>query len=275
MYDYQGTNTQSGRDGDDLFQYVAYSGGTTGGVDTLTGGAGRDTYQLQGYDAYYYPTPTKTDIMTDFAAGADGDILDLSGINGYLSGYSAGQNPFAGGYLRAIADGADTLIQLDRDASGTAANWVSHVLLQGVAPASLTVENFSPSYAPSGVGFTFSGSGGDDGLHGSESEDTIAGLGGNDLMNGRNGDDPLGGGKRDEKGMPVLVNVDGDRSSIRSKHLNGMLAMVSEREWRHPERPVIQIITPHVLVADEPVLMTQMPPISAAKEARRAEEGRR
>ena len=68
--------------------------------------------------------------------------------------------------------------------------------------------------------------------------------------------------KRDEKGQPVLINADGDRSSIRSKHLNAMLAMVSEREWRHPQRPVIQIITPYVFVADEPVWMTQMPPIS-------------
>ena len=68
--------------------------------------------------------------------------------------------------------------------------------------------------------------------------------------------------KRDEKGTPMLINADGDRSSIRSKHLNAMLAMVSEREWRHPERPVIQIITPYVFVADEPVWMTQMPPIS-------------
>lgn len=66
--------------------------------------------------------------------------------------------------------------------------------------------------------------------------------------------------RRDEKGVPVLVNADGDRSAIRSKHLNAMLALVSQREWRHPDRPVIQIITPYVFVSDEPVFMTQMPP---------------
>jgi hypothetical protein len=70
------------------------------------------------------------------------------------------------------------------------------------------------------------------------------------------------GFRRDDKGMPVLVNADGDRSSIRSKHLNAMLALVNQREWRHPDRPVVQIITPYVFVSDEPVFMTQMPPIS-------------
>lgn len=67
---------------------------------------------------------------------------------------------------------------------------------------------------------------------------------------------------RDAKGQPVLINVDGDRATIRSKHLNQMLALVSEREWRHPARPVIQIITPYVFVSDEPVWMTQMPPVA-------------
>lgn len=70
------------------------------------------------------------------------------------------------------------------------------------------------------------------------------------------------GFRRDEKGMPTLTNLDGDRSSIRNKHLNGMLTIVSEREWRHPERPVIQLMTPYIFVADEPVYMTQLPPIT-------------
>lgn len=65
---------------------------------------------------------------------------------------------------------------------------------------------------------------------------------------------------RNEKGAPVLINADGDKSAIRNKHLNAMMAMVSEKEWRHPERPVIQIITPYIFLSDEPVWMTQMPP---------------
>ena len=65
---------------------------------------------------------------------------------------------------------------------------------------------------------------------------------------------------RNDKGVPVLINADGDKSAIRNKHLNAMLAIVSEKEWRHPERPVVQIITPYIFLSDEPVFMTQLPP---------------
>ena len=61
---------------------------------------------------------------------------------------------------------------------------------------------------------------------------------------------------------PRLINADGERSGIRGKHLGQMTAIVSRREWRHPDRPLIQVITPYVFLADEPVYMTQMPPIS-------------
>lgn len=68
--------------------------------------------------------------------------------------------------------------------------------------------------------------------------------------------------RRDANGNCVLVNLDGDQSAIRSKTLNAMITMIGQKEWRHPERPVVQIITPYVFLADEPVYMTQMPPIS-------------
>lgn len=68
--------------------------------------------------------------------------------------------------------------------------------------------------------------------------------------------------RRDEKGLPVLVNADGDRSAVRSKNLNRMLTLIGQAEWRHPDRPVLQIITPYVFVSDEPVFLTQMPPFA-------------
>jgi hypothetical protein len=70
------------------------------------------------------------------------------------------------------------------------------------------------------------------------------------------------GFRRDAQGKPVLVPLDGEQASIRAKHLNAMLAIVSEREWRHPERPIIQIITPYIFLSDEPVYMSQLPPIA-------------
>lgn len=65
---------------------------------------------------------------------------------------------------------------------------------------------------------------------------------------------------RDEKtGAPMLVNVAGDASPIRSKHLGQMVHLVSPKEWRRKDRPVIQIITPYLFVADENIYMTQLP----------------
>ena len=69
------------------------------------------------------------------------------------------------------------------------------------------------------------------------------------------------GFKLSEKGEPQLINLDGDKSTVRAKHLSSMMAVVSRREWRHPNRPIIQFITPYVFVTDEPVFITQMPPI--------------
>ena len=38
-----------------------------------------------------------------------------------------------------------------------------------------------------------------------------------------------------------------------------MLVLVPQKEWRKKDRPVIQIITPYLFVADEPIYMTQLP----------------
>ncbi len=67
---------------------------------------------------------------------------------------------------------------------------------------------------------------------------------------------------RDEKGQPTLVNALGDRSPIRSNHLGKMVHMVPQKEWRDPDKPVIQINAPYLFVTDEPVWMNQMPPFN-------------
>ena len=69
--------------------------------------------------------------------------------------------------------------------------------------------------------------------------------------------------QRDAQGRPVLENALGDASPIRSNHLGQMVRLVSEKEWRHPQRPIIQIITPYLFLADEPVWLTQLPPLHA------------
>lgn len=63
---------------------------------------------------------------------------------------------------------------------------------------------------------------------------------------------------RDAKGKAVLVNRAGVASPIRNNKLNEVLVMVSEAEWRYPDRPTIQMVLPYVFIADEPVWMTQL-----------------
>ena len=67
--------------------------------------------------------------------------------------------------------------------------------------------------------------------------------------------------QRDAQGRPGLHNALGDASPIRSKQLGDMVKLVSEREWRHPQRPIVQIITPYLFLADEAVWLSQIPPI--------------
>ncbi|AWN44353.1 hypothetical protein [Methylobacterium durans] len=59
---------------------------------------------------------------------------------------------------------------------------------------------------------------------------------------------------------PALENADGLRSTVRSRHLGQMVSVVSPAEWRHPKRPIIQIVTPYVFLADEVVYLNQVPP---------------
>lgn len=65
----------------------------------------------------------------------------------------------------------------------------------------------------------------------------------------------------EDDGEPVLVDLAGDQSSVRMRHLRDMTALVARKEWRHPNRPIIQITTPYTFVADDNVYLVQLPPI--------------
>jgi hypothetical protein len=66
----------------------------------------------------------------------------------------------------------------------------------------------------------------------------------------------------DDRKQPALVNVAGDQSTIRPKYLGQMLTVIAQKEWRHPKRPILQMVTPYLFLADEPVYMTQLPPFA-------------
>jgi hypothetical protein len=68
------------------------------------------------------------------------------------------------------------------------------------------------------------------------------------------------GFERDNAGKPCLKNRMGDKSQIRNGNLAQHVILVAEPEWRHKNRPTIQIKTPYMFVADEPVFVSQLPP---------------
>lgn len=66
------------------------------------------------------------------------------------------------------------------------------------------------------------------------------------------------GFKRDDKGKGALVNRAGTTSTIRANKLGEVLTLVSEVEWRYPDRPTLQLSLPYCFIADEPVWLTQV-----------------
>ena len=63
---------------------------------------------------------------------------------------------------------------------------------------------------------------------------------------------------RGEKNAPGVRNMLGDKSPVRRKKLGELVHMVSEAEWRYPDRPTLQVSLPYLFIADEPVQMSQV-----------------
>ena len=65
---------------------------------------------------------------------------------------------------------------------------------------------------------------------------------------------------RDKDGKPGLRNLLGTRTPVRSNKLASLVHVTNEAEWRHAERPTIQLSLPYVFIADEPVYLSQVAP---------------
>lgn len=179
-----GTVQLRGGAGDDLIA-VQLSGGAVQVV--AEGGAGRDTYQ-----ALMFSTAGSYTI-TDFAAGAGGDMLDVLPLL-----QANGRNPFAAdSNLRLLQRGADTILQgrLNSEA-GDADAYRDILTLKNVARSALTLDNFSGRVDPNGatMPLDLAGTGGNDVLHGSWLDDRLLGGAGDDVLVGDAGDDLLLGG---------------------------------------------------------------------------------
>lgn len=65
----------------------------------------------------------------------------------------------------------------------------------------------------------------------------------------------------DNAGKPVLINNAGPNPTIYGNKLGEMLHLIDARQWRRPDRPVIQVSAPYRFLADETVYMNQLPPL--------------
>ena len=64
----------------------------------------------------------------------------------------------------------------------------------------------------------------------------------------------------DKIGKPALRNVLGQKSPVRANKLEALLHVTNEAEWRHTDRPTIQLSLPNVFIADEPAYLAQVAP---------------
>jgi Ca2+-binding RTX toxin-like protein len=183
-------------DGGDGNDYIHVQARPDAGGVVARGGGGTDTYSAFLFLGGKY-TPTQITIA-DFVPGADGDVISVDGM---IPDDYAGGNPFGtAGVLRLQQQGADTLLQVDRDGAG-AAGYDNVMVLQGVQRTALTAANFG-GLSPDGgrAGLTgdgigpFTGTLADDILKGTPDHDHLAGLNGNDVLHGGEGNDEFKGG---------------------------------------------------------------------------------
>jgi Ca2+-binding RTX toxin-like protein len=191
----------SGGDGDDVFDAT---GGLSAGVTLqLSGGAGRDTYHVF--------TLSATNVtITDFQAGAGGDVLDAFG-NGDL----LGATPFAG-YFKIEQRGSDAVLEFDADGTGTAASFQDAVILKNVDASKLVADNLAGYRADGSLtGQSITGTATADQLMGTPLNDTIHGGDGNDIIFAGRGDDQVYGDAGNDhlfgdSGDDTLAGGDGD-----------------------------------------------------------------
>lgn len=65
---------------------------------------------------------------------------------------------------------------------------------------------------------------------------------------------------KDKEERLGIRDLDGQQSAIGSRQLSKILTVNGPGQWRHPGRPLIQILTPYYFVADEVCWMNQLPP---------------
>ncbi|MES3003442.1 MAG: hypothetical protein V4787_22300 [Pseudomonadota bacterium] len=114
--------------------------------DVMTGGAGVDTYAY--VFAYESSDSTGVDVITDFAAGAGGDLLDFTALThgaaafaGNVNGAAAVNAALHAGTIEAVFDKTAGILHVDLDANGML-DGVNDIAIQLTGVAQLAAANF-------------------------------------------------------------------------------------------------------------------------------------
>ncbi|WP_439472329.1 beta strand repeat-containing protein [Brevundimonas sp.] len=167
---------------------------------TIATGAGVDTIHIGRFE-----NPTPTIRVTDFTAGTGGDVLNFQNmLNFSLVGWN-GYNPFQLGFTRLVQDGANVLLMVDRDGSGTVHDWITLITFADTLRTDFTAANFgyNPLATP---GQLYNGTAENDVFNGAGGDDVMQGNNGDDVLNGDAGDDSLMGGS----GRDILAGGEGN-----------------------------------------------------------------
>lgn len=118
------------------------------GKATISLGRGVDTIEFQ--EGAVLPEGYKVVTVSDFAAGENGDRIDLGNLLASVApGYVAGTDPFESGYVELQSLSGATGVAIDRDGSGDAFAPETILRLEGVAAGDLTAFNFG-GFSPVG-----------------------------------------------------------------------------------------------------------------------------
>src|SRR4051812_10123869 len=190
--------------------------------DTLTGGAGADTFLFE--RAFNGGVPSAAAAIADFSVGVDRLTFDGAGYTRIgTSGAMAADDPlfFAAAGATSGHDADDRLVydtgtgNLYYDADGSGSGAAVHVAtLQGapaLRPSDVSVVNGTDANR------FINGTSGDDSLVGGTGDDTINGLDGNDTVNGGGGADSLSG----NAGNDLLVSGVSNSNDDPGDYLNG------------------------------------------------------
>ncbi|MFV3127867.1 type I secretion C-terminal target domain-containing protein [Niveispirillum sp. KHB5.9] len=232
-----GTNWIYGEDGNDV---LTVAGGT--GSNPVSGGSGQDRFVIIPNATGSGSSPWQVTI-SDFTAGANGDIMDLTAILPTLIGLR-GSDPFGTHLWVEPVPGGGTLITMDRDAAGLQYRDFydefygreTLVVLNGVFANDLVAANFAGGMVPTRevnrADGTQTGTAASETLAGGWGNDTINGAGGNDYITDGVGNNSLSGGDGNDTisagtGSDTLLGGAGDDWLFGGSSINNGLDQLS------------------------------------------------